>query len=365
MGAKEQYMAGAGDVEAVVTGLREALAAGWDDYVSRHPEGTGYHRLAWLESVARAYGHRGWCVLAMTPNGNLVGVLPLCEFRIPFLGAHWVSLPFCDLGGPLASSHAASTALRAAAQGLVRERGGKGLRLRLPGPKLDEEGAAKAPKVSMLCPLPQSSDALFKSYKPKLRSQIRKAEKNGLIGEVTSSPEAIRAFYPVFAANMHRLGSPVHSLGWFLALQRAYGDQLLVGLVRLENQTVGAGIVLLNGQRACIPWASTLPEYNRLAPNMLLYWQLLEHVTDRGCRLFDFGRSTPDEGTYRFKKQWGAEPHELRWLDLDPDGEPREADSQASGHGGKLRAFAENTWQRLPLPLANTLGPAVRRYISL
>lgn len=352
------------DVEVLSTGVEEARAAGWDDYVSRHPDGTGYHHLAWLESIAAAYGHKPWCLLAMSPGGNLSGILPLCEFRVPLLGARWVSLPFCDLGGPLASSQKAEFALRTRAQELVRQRSGKGLQLRLPGGPIDPSEEKAAAKVSMLCELPESSEALFSSYKPKLRSQIRKAEKNGLRAEVASGPEAIRQFYQVFAVNMHRLGSPVHSQQWFLDLQARYGEALKVGLVFLEDEVVGAGIVLLNGVRASIPWASTLAEHNRLAPNMLLYWTLLAHVTDAGCRVFDFGRSTPGEGTYRFKKQWGATPHELLWEEVTPDGDPI-SEPPSSTQSGGLRRTVESIWQRLPLSVANLLGPQVRKYISL
>ncbi|MFC4258512.1 FemAB family XrtA/PEP-CTERM system-associated protein [Marinobacter lacisalsi] len=352
------------DVDVVSTGLREARAAGWDDYVSRHPEGTGYHQLAWLESIASAYGHRVWCLMAMSPGGNLSGVMPVCEFRVPLTGARWISLPYCDLGGPLASSETAASALRERALDLVKRYSGKGLCLRLPGGAVDPQSESNLAKVSMLCELPDSSEALFRSYKPKLRSQIRKAEKNGLRAEVTSGKEAVWLFYQVFADNMHRLGSPVHSLRWFQDLQQAFGDRLKVGLVYFEEKVIGAGIILVNGARASIPWASTLAEFNRLAPNMLLYWTLLAHVTDAGCRIFDFGRSTPGEGTYRFKKQWGAVPHELQWLDLSPDGEPM-TQKVASGQESKLRAMVESAWQRLPLSVANLLGPQVRKYISL
>ncbi len=363
MGVEEQYMPGTDDVEVVSTGLEEARARGWDDYVARHPEGTGYHYLAWLQSIAEAYGHRPWCLVALSPGGDLTGVLPLCEFRLPLLGARWVSLPFCDLGGPLASSHKAAVALREKAVELTRQRGGKGVQLRLPGEPVDESAEQALAKVSMLCELPSNSEDLFKSYKPKLRSQIRKAEKNGLRAEVSNGAAAVDEFFRVFSVNMHRLGSPVHSLRWFQALQRNYGERMLIGLVRHEEKVVGAGIVLIAGARASIPWASTLAEYNRLAPNMLLYWTLLAQVADSGCHTFDFGRSTPGEGTYRFKKQWGAEPHALHWLDFRPDGEPEL--NVGSGPAGNRRQLLETAWRRLPLSVANTIGPGLRKYVSL
>jgi FemAB-related protein (PEP-CTERM system-associated) len=348
----------------------------YDAYVARHPEATPYHRSDWLKAAEQAYHHTGWLV-TVHREGTLCGVLPLVEVKVPFGSTHFVSLPFCDLGGPLADNDQVCDLLRAEARALAdtdRTRMKAGvLEIRAGGEALDEaKPDAAAGKVRMLCPLPENSEALFKSYKPKLRSQIRKAEKNGLRAEIRTDIEAVELFYQVFAWNMRRLGSPVHSQGWFRELKVAFGDQMLIGLVFLEDQPVGAGIVLLAGKQACIPWASTLEQYNHLAPNMLLYWTLLSHVCDQGCALFDFGRSTMGEGTYRFKKQWGARPYELVWTDWTPGGASRQS-TKATAHqtndsqttGNRLRPLVETIWRRLPLALANWLGPKLRRYITL
>lgn len=351
--------------------LEDVPAALWAGYVDLHPAATPYHRLAWLQAIEKAYGHKGRVLIARYGNDTVAGVLPLCHVKTPFGRGQLVSLPFCDLGGPIADTPALAQQLLDAAKAEVKALGAGSLALRLAGEPVAEpestpvDSPAPAPKVSMLCQLPENAELLFKSYKPKLRSQIRKAEKNGLSAEVTSSDQAVAAFYPVFAANMQRLGSPVHSLTWFQCLQAAYGENMIIALVRQDDIVVGAGIVLLNGSRAAIPWASTLAEYNHLAPNMLLYWSLLSYVCDRGCRLFDFGRSTLGEGTYRFKKQWGARPHELKWVSFSADGAESPQAGPTSARVMALRQWIERLWQRLPLALANQLGPRIRKYITL
>lgn len=369
MGARLNTMAPAKDTAAPTVVVRPSTAQerpAFDAYVARHPAATPYHLNAWLEAVERAYGHRVHLLVARAADGKTVGLLPLCEVRVPFGRPSLVSQPFCDLGGPLADNSDVEAKLFEAAQSLMEQQRAGVLSLRLAGPAIEEkEATGPAPKVSMLCDLPESADALFKSYKPKLRSQIRKAEKNGLTARVLTNGQGVEDFYPVFAANMHRLGSPVHSLGWFQALQKAYGEQMLIGLVYYGQTVVGAGIVLLNGARASIPWASTLAEYNHLAPNMLLYWALLSHVTERGCQVFDFGRSSLGEGTYRFKKQWGAVPHQLNWVDYNSRGEALAEHAEPSATKYKLRTLVETLWQRLPLSMANRIGPLVRKYITL
>jgi FemAB-related protein (PEP-CTERM system-associated) len=348
----------------------------YDQYVAGHPQATPYHRSAWLNATTSAYGHTGW-LITVHNSGHLCGVLPLVEVKPPIGAGSLVSLPFCDLGGVLADSLEIREQLIAEAKALAKTNRVKTLEIREGGAALETEQATgtlpEHTKVRMLCELPKNSEALFKSYKPKLRSQIRKAEKNGLRAELRTEADAVDLFYDVFTQNMRRLGSPVHSLRWFNDLKAAYGEHLLISVVFQGDKPVGAGIVLLGGRQACIPWASTLEEFNRLAPNMLLYWTLLSHVCDLGYTLFDFGRSTLGEGTYRFKKQWGAQPYELIWsehlngVQKTASTDSAMTDSNDTGASGlsRLRPLIEKIWRRLPLAITNWLGPKLRRYITL
>ncbi len=342
----------------------------YDAFVAGHPDATPYHHSGWLKAAERAYSHTGWLV-TVHRESELSGVLPLVKIERPVGPGTFVSLPFCDLGGPLVDDEEVRQRLLAEARALADNNRVRGLEVRESGDSLEEsnaESGTESSKVRMLCPLPENSDLLFKSYKPKLRSQIRKAEKNGLSSEVRTDKAAVDLFYQVFTQNMLRLGSPVHSRHWFYELKQAYGEQMLVGLVFLGDQPVGAGIVLLAGNQACIPWASTLERYNRLAPNMLLYWALLSHVCDLGCSVFDFGRSTMGEGTYRFKKQWGARPYELIWNQWEINGNSESEpvrDQKRRNLASHIRPIAEGIWRRLPLSLANWIGPKLRRYITL
>ena len=338
-----------------------------DAFVRAHPEGNAYQLAAWRRAVAEAYGYPGKVLVAQR-DGALAGILPLCEVARPLGRPRWISLPFCDLGGTLALSDAVGEALAQQARRDVGAARATGLELRCSARGNEDEAALEGRKVRMVLGLPDSAAALMHSYPPKLRSQVRKAEKNGLVSEVGSGPEAVGAFYDVYSRNMRRLGSPPHSRAWFDAMERHYraaGDMFIV-LVRHEGKVVGAGWVLLCGAKAVIPWASTLADYNALAPNMLLYWAIQSHLCERGVRQFDFGRSTFGEGTYKFKKQWGALPVALDWREWDAQGlAPANAPAATGGAASSLRPLIESAWQRLPLVVTNSLGPRLRRYITL
>jgi hypothetical protein len=109
------------------------------------------------------------------------------------------------------------------------------------------------------------------------------------------------------------------------------------------------------------PWASSLRQYARSSPNMLLYWKMLEYACDHGYREFNFGRSAPGEGTYKFKKQWGAIPMPLYWQYILLNDKATETSlSEATGF-----QVASEIWKRLPVVLTKVIGPSIRKHIGL
>ena len=336
----------------------------WDAYVDNHPNAAPYSLFAWKNAVEEAYGHES-CYLLAEEDGTLRGVLPLFHFRIPLWQRNLVSLPFCDMGDILADNAEVRMALASEAVSLAQKRKVKSLEIRSGSENLfsGDYGwnvRVNTGKVRMLLRLPDSSEELWKGFKSKLRSQIRKAEKNGLTFS-WGHTEALDAFYDVFSRNMHDLGSPVHSKKWFAKIIEHYGANARMGLVYCEDQPVGCGIILFTRHTVSIPWASTLREYNRMAPNMMLYWNFLKFAADTHKKTFDFGRSTPGEGTYRFKKQWGAIPEPLYWYCLTKIEIDQERRKPEASRRGRLALL----WSKMPLSVANVLGPEIRKFISL
>lgn len=348
--------------------LDSSWGAEWNRFVSQAADSSPYHRFEWMEAIETAYGHKAY-PLAVEEEGTILAILPLFFMAHPLKKplrkrASLVSLPFCDLGGMIGAEQyqqllrdgASNLAKKLNAQLLeIRHRERKGLGFDFD--RLSDELSGQ--KVSMLLELEPSSEEQLAAFKPKLRSQIKKAIKNGCTTVVGNTPELVEDFYYVFSRNMHSLGSPVHSKELFHAICKAYGNKAVLAVVYFEGKVAAGGVVLSNGHQAAIPWASSLAEYNRLAPNMLLYWELLSYCADAGICLFDFGRSSFGEGTFRFKKQWGAQPYLLTWENwLDQN-------LNLSGPPGRLRSIIESAWRKLPLSVANFLGPLIRKHIRL
>ncbi len=336
----------------------------WDNYVLTHTDASPYHLFAWKMAVEDAYKHIGYYLMA-EENSQLLGVLPLVYLKPPLLSGQLVSLPFCDLGGALINCDKVRHELVIESIALAKKLKAKQIEWRsnmtTSSSKIQSLPVfTQSHKVSLLLGLPSSAEQLWDNFKSKLRSQIRKAEKNGL-HFVWGSLKQLRDFYYLFSCNMRELGSPIHSKKWFKFILLHYGEKARLGLVYHDFKPIGGGIILTVGRKICVSWASTLREYNNLSPNMLLYWSFLKHAADNGYTQFDFGRSTPDEGTYKFKLQWGSIPVPLYWNYIIMNGKEFKFNRTTSTNRDRV----ERIWQKLPLTLTNYMGPTIRKYISL
>lgn len=349
--------------------IRQATAEDskvWDHYVAAHPLATPYHKFAWGQACLKAYKQTPIYLIAQNPTGDICGVFPIILFKRPLSSGSLCSLPYCDTGFVLADDDSIKHSLFSHANTLATSQNFTIDYRDASNDIAQKEAISDGQKVVMRMSLPEDSETLLSSFKSKLRSQVRKAEKNGLTTQVSASwiehSNQLDAFYNVFKQNMRQLASPVHSKAWFAAILQGYDYQCRLAVVYYNDIPVGAGIILLNGKTAVIPWASTVQQYNRLAPNMQLYWSLLANATDSGMQVFDFGRSSFSEGTYKFKSQWGAHPYLLKWSDSFT---PTQISPAVSAPRGPVRNLAQSVWPRLPLGLTVTLGSAIRKYISL
>ena len=323
-------------------------------YVERHPEATAYHHPAWLQVIGRSFGHETRYLVA-SAGDRVVGVLPVAFFASRLFGRFAVSLPFLNYGGIVADDDAAAQALLDAAIAGVGDRGGSHLELRHTTQRFPALQARRH-KVAMRLALEPTPDQQWTALDKKIRNQVRKAEKSGLQLAVGGA-ELLDGFYRVFARNMRDLGTPVYTRRFFAEVLSAFPQSTRVVVVTLDRQPIAASIVLWHRDTIEVPWASAIRDFNPLCPNVLLYWGMLRFATERGFRIFDFGRSTPDEGTFHFKRQWGAEAAPLVWEHWSAAGAPVR---DLSPHNPRFE-LAIKTWQRLPLRIATAVGTLIVR----
>ena len=366
----------------------------WDGYVRKHPNASVFHMFGWRDVIRRTYGHATYYLMLMpedagvdaaserteargNPAESILGVLPVVHLKHAIFGNCLVSLPFFDGGGILADCREAEECLLAEVIRLGRKAGVGTIELRHErllescedtnigalchiNSRTPLQVATKSNKVRMLLNLPESSEMLVKSFKSKLRSQINRPLKEGFTSR-TGGLELLGDFYKVFLVNMRDLGSPVHSVDLMRHVLSEFSERSRTFVIYKAEEPVASALVVGFDKVLRNPWASSLRKYASLGPNMLLYLRILEFACDNGYRVFDFGRSTKGDGTYKFKEQWGAVPTPLFWHYISLDGKSPDPESS-----GKERfETATHYWKKLPLIVTKIIGPRIRKHISL
>lgn len=348
--------------------------ANWDRYLYAHPDACLYHRFGWKHVIEETYGHQSVYLFASSPTlhgtQKVHGILPLISMRNVFFGKKIISIPFFDFAGVLADTPDIEKKLLNKGLSIARRFNYENLEIRHRNPLLWVENAAdedyivppriRRHKVRILLRLNSSTDAQMKSFKSKIRSQIRRPLKAGLTVRI-GKQELLDDFWQVFSENMRDLGSPVHSRSMMANTLRKFTDESRIVTVYKGIQPLAASMVISHGHTLENPWASALRKYSRMSPNMLLYWTMIRYAIETGHSWFDFGRSSPDEGTYRFKMQWGSEVVPLYWYYF-PVAEPIPESLKEDANRYNI---AINVWKRLPLMTANWLGPKIRKHIGL
>lgn len=332
-----------------------------EGFVARHSLGTPFHRPAWFVSVARATGNEAFA-LVQERAGEIVALLPLDAIHSPVFGRLLASTGFAVGGGLLVTDEAEPDAIFAALEELARRLSCPSIELR--GGVLPRQGGGWALKTESHAgfarPLAADDEAQLLDIPRKQRAEVRRSLGIDLTIDVGTSEAERAAHYAVFCESYRNLGTPVFPRALLDAVLDGFGADADILTVRHQGQPV-ASVISVYHRGAVMPyWGGGTWDARRLRANDRMYYELMLHARRRGCTTFDFGRSKSLSGAYHFKRNWGFEPEPLTYATwTQPGTAAREADPASA----KL-ALQIKVWQRLPLGLANRLGPLIARGIG-
>jgi FemAB-related protein (PEP-CTERM system-associated) len=273
-------------------------------------------------------------------------------------GRFLVGLPYLNYGGVMADDDAVARLLVDEAVVLADRLDVRHLEFRHVRP-IDHaylvRGAAS--KVHMRLRLPATAGELWDGLAAKVRNQVRKGKK-GELTVVWGGEDLLAEFYAVFSHNMRDLGTPVFGRALFRNAVNQFSDRAEFCVVRAGTRPVAAALLLHGWGISEVPSAGSLRRDNPSCANMLLYWSLLERSVQRRQGIFDFGRSSPESNTYRFKKQWGASPEPAAWQYYSRRGNA----SDMRPENPRFRPLI-GLWQNLPVALTRWIGPPIVRGI--
>jgi len=327
----------------------------WDDFVAGCPGATFFHRAGWKTVIEQAFGHRTKFLYAEA-GGRIEGALPLAEVNSVFFGHALVSLPFCVYGGVAAASERARRALDEAAVAHAEKLRVGHLEYRSTEPH-HPEWARSDLYVTFRKTIDPDVEKNLLEIPRKQRAMVRKGIKAGLKSEID---EGVERFFSAYSQSVHRLGTPVFSRRYFQVLRDVFEKDCEVLTIVREGELV-ASVMSFYFRDEVLPYYGGGTEQAReLAGNDFMYWELMRRACERGLRIFDYGRSKRGTGSFDFKKNWGFEPQPLHY-------EYRLIRGKRVPEVNPLNpkySLAIKLWQRLPLSLANRIGPLIARNLG-
>lgn len=328
-----------------------------EQYIFNNAQGAPFHRPAWLQAVAQATGHRPCMLVARTDEGLINGIIPFNEVHSILFGHAMISSAFAVGGGILAQDEYVAESLAQALWELAQEAGCSTVELRggaLPGASWRSQDNAH---LSFQRPLAADTDHELASIPRKHRAELRKALANPALRVEHGISEALlRDHYRVYSESVRNLGTPVFPAQLFREMASAFGKDADITVIYHHDRPVSAVFTFYH-QGTCMPyWGGGVKAARHLRSNELLYFRLMDHARAKGCIMFDFGRSKVGSGHAKWKQSWGFVPQPLTYYIKDASGAGRDINPDSAKYQARIRL-----WKKLPLTVANFIGPLVSR----
>ncbi len=343
--------------EVHVRSLTEADRQRWDDFVLAHPQGTFFHKAGWRSVIERSF-HYVTCYVLAERAGAVTGVLPLVLVGSPLFGKALISTAFCVYGGPLASDAGSEEALRAHALAEMDRLGADRLEFRFrerPATDWLKVGDRYATFRRTIDANPERNLAAIPR---KQRAVLRKSLEGGL---TVQRDRDVDRMHRVYAESVRNLGSPVFPRRYFRALLEEFGEAAEVLTVLYGGIPVASVLSFFFRDEVLPYYGGGTASARTTGANDFMYWEVMRDAGERGCKTFDFGRSKVGTGAFHFKKNWGFQPEPLTH-----EFKLREGHSlpDTSALNPRLQRYV-NAWKRLPLSVANVVGPRLIQSLGL
>ena len=327
----------------------------WDDYLTARSDSFFCQTTAWREVVTSTYGHQPFYLMALEGT-NLRGVLPIFLMKSRLFGRVLASSPFASAGGVCADGDDAEEALIDRAIMIAREQQVASLELK----NVHESPCKGLARYNEYLNYELALDSLDAGWQKKTSAahrMVRQAERFGLTTD--EGHHFLPEFYEIMAANMRRLGTPMHSRFFYEKVLECFADRASIFLVRQATNAIAGALVIRHAGRSSVLHAGSLPQFLRLRPNNRLYWQIIQRSVASQAATLDMGRSLAGSGTAQFKESWGAVGRPLCYEYFLN----RRKTLPHINQGNPRFAAARWIWQRMPLQMTKWLGPTLIRSI--
>ena len=325
----------------------------WEQYVREHPDSIAWQSYEWF-SVLRNHYAVTFLPIAVKNGGGIRGVLPLYRIGNARGRNLLMSVPYAVAGGVLADDVEAESLLVGKAFALAEEFGSRAIALKqykrkVAGNFRDDDGF-----YNKELDIARDLGQVWKDLDARNQQQIEEARDHPLV--LAHPVGDIKAFYTLLLQQHHRKGVPCVSRRWIedLINFNLYSAALLM----LHGRPVAGTLVKAFKDTVSFPFtciAADDDQHRMFAYD--LYWKLIARFNAKGTRIYHSGRIPVNNAVEVYRLGWGGTRHGYHYQYYPGGGAVR----SESGKKGRKRELFESLWRRMPLGVAQLLGPAIVR----
>jgi FemAB-related protein (PEP-CTERM system-associated) len=330
----------------------------WNRFLSESENASFASLFNWKTVYEEVFGFKTFYLL-INDAQKIRGILPLVLIKSPLIGkgSFLISTPYITQSGIcLNGLNIDPTPVIDRLKQLIKDCGARYVEIRQVVPFVSDKFFTRKDNYTFQIDLSKGVEKLWDGFSPKVRNQIRKAQKSGIEIATGKDKRFIDSFYKVFSERMKELSFPAYPKSYIESIVENFSDSSKILLILHKGKVIGGMLLISFKDTISNPYAATLVEYNSLCPNNLMYWEAIQHGAREGFSIFDMGRSQEGRGTYNFKKQWGAVPVQLYYQYIFAEGEDLNVEKLFNLEGSPLFNVYSFIWQRLPTPVANFIG---------
>jgi hypothetical protein len=298
----------------------------WQSLVERHPHGSIFHHVGWLNALYLTYGYEPVVFSTSPPTSDLENGMLFCRIRSWVTGNRIVSLPFSDHCAFLCEPDEKFESLICHLHTARAGQRWKYLELR-PVSKNFEEAVQElgfkpaANYVLHRVDLEPGVEDIFRRLdKDSIQRRVRHSERAGIVEICGNSQGLLRDFYQLLVRTRARHNLPPQPYAWFSNLLNCMGEAVDLRLAYMKNVPVAAVWVFHFIGKSYYKYGCSDERFHKLGAMPFLLWRAILKAKSIGSKTFDLGRTGEDHhGLIAFKNHWTPVSESLTYWTFPSD----------------------------------------------
>jgi len=333
--------------------------SGWDELVISSGHCSFFHSAGWTRVLSESYGYNP-LYFTIIENGKLSALVPVMEIKSFLTGHRGVCLPFSDYCEPVIIGNHRFQDMFQFIIDYAKKAGWKTIEFR-GGSNLFSDSPALTEYLMHTVDLSRNEDEIFRGLRSSTKRNVKKAVKEGVEVEISSSFDSIKEFYRLNCVTRKKHGLPPQPYNFFMKIYEhiIVESQGFVVSASYKGKIIACAVCFHYGGAALYKYGASDIQFQHLRPNNLVMWAAIKWFLKNGYKSLSLGRTRAEnKGLRQFKNGWSAAETVIKYYKYDL------AKQMYVSHCPEVRSFYNKLFGKMPVPLLKITGRLLYKHVG-